>query len=59
MIDIERVQIRSKLNDLLNPNVDAPEPKLIEICKIAIKLPEYDYLRVNGEDVRDLDRPAP
>lgn len=34
-----RLQIRSALNDLMNPNVEVPEPKIIEIKKAAIKLP--------------------
>jgi hypothetical protein len=34
-----RIKIRSALNDLMNPNVEVPEPKIIEIKKAAIKLP--------------------
>ena len=43
---------------MLNPNVDIPFPKLIEIAKVAIKLSEYDELRKDKE-VKDLKEPAP
>ena len=42
----------------MNPNVEVPEPKIIEILKIAIKLPIYDCLRENLQ-VADISEPAP
>ena len=57
-IDAERNKIRSCLFDQLNPNVDAPEPKIIEIFKRAVKLNEYDSAR-EGIEVKDLEKPAP
>jgi hypothetical protein len=38
-INLNRAKIRSCLYDLLNPNVEIPTPKLLEINKAAIKLP--------------------
>jgi hypothetical protein len=38
-INLNRAKIRSCLFDLLNPNVEIPTPKLLEINKAAIKLP--------------------
>ena len=57
-ITVERDRIRSCLYDQLNPNVDAPEPKMIEIWKKAIDLQEYDNYR-EGIEVKDLVCPAP
>lgn len=42
----------------MNPNVEVTEPKIIEIRKAAIKLPQYDKIR-EGIDVKDLLEPAP
>ena len=28
-----------------NPNVDIPEPRTLELRKVAIRIPEYDDLR--------------
>lgn len=58
-IEVERNKIRSCLYDQLNPNVDAPIPKVIEIQKKAIKLCEYDHTREGSVEVKDLDKPAP
>jgi hypothetical protein len=42
----------------LNPNIEVPEPKIIEVKKAAIKLPIYDHLR-EGVEVIDIPEPAP
>ncbi len=44
---------------MLNPNVEIPAPKLLELNKAAIKLPQYDHCRTSGVIVKDLDKPAP
>jgi hypothetical protein len=56
-INLNRAKIRSCLFDLLNPNVEVPSPKLLEILKAAIKLPQYDKNR-EGVTVKDLAEPA-
>ena len=43
-ISVHRDKIKALLSKL-NPNVEVPEPKIIEIKKFAIKLPIYDNLR--------------
>ena len=43
----------------LNPNVEIPVPKIIELKKIAIKLPQYDQLRYQGTPIQDIPEPAP
>ena len=59
-IQSTRERIRSCLFALLNPNVEVPYPKLIEINKGAVKLPQYDHLRGEGcKEVKDIPEPAP
>jgi hypothetical protein len=38
--------------------VDIPMPKMIAICKKAIKTPEFDKYRVGLDKIPDLDKPA-
>jgi hypothetical protein len=38
----------------LNPNVEVPQPKILEIKKIAIELEEFDELRKYGQRAEDL-----
>lgn len=42
----------------LNPNVEIPQPKLIELKKIAIDLEEYDDTRKYGQRAENLSQPA-
>jgi hypothetical protein len=42
----------------LNPNVDVPQPKTLEIKKLAINLEEYAELRKFGQRAEDLPEPA-
>ena len=57
-IEDHREKIKEVLK-VLNPNVEVPEPKLIEIKKVAIGLDEYDHLRNAGMEVANIPRPAP
>ena len=42
----------------LNPNVDVPQPKTLEIRKLAINLDEYAELRKFGQRAEDIPEPA-
>lgn len=42
----------------MNPNVEIPIPKVVEIRKLAIFLEEYDDLRKFGQRAEDLAEPA-
>ena len=42
----------------MNPNVEIPQPKTIEIKKLAIFLEDYDELRKYGQRAEDLSQPA-
>lgn len=55
---LHKEKIKSLMSKL-NPNVEVPEPKVIEVVKAAIKLPQYDHLRANGAIIVDIPEPAP
>jgi len=42
----------------MNPNIEIPQPKSVNIRKIAIDIEEYDSLRKYGEKAEDLSQPA-
>lgn len=42
----------------MNPNVDVPMPKTIELKKLAINLPEFEDLRKFGQKAPDIPEPA-
>jgi len=56
-IENQRTQIQQFMKKL-NPNVEVPQPKQLEIKKYAINLPEYDELRKFGNIAPDLSQPA-
>ena len=59
-MDKQITESREKIRNLLrfmNPNVEVPMPKLVEIKKVAINIDEYDQLR-DGVEVQDLKEPA-
>jgi len=54
---ISQEQVQSVLR-LFNPNVTIPRPKAVLINKKAIFMREYDQLREDGEELKDLEAPA-
>ena len=42
----------------MNPNVEIPMPKVIEIKKLAVMLDSYRNLRRYGQRAEDLSQPA-
>lgn len=42
----------------MNPNVDVPMPKTIQLKKLAINLPEFEELRKFGQKAADIPEPA-
>lgn len=48
--------MRQILKSQMNPNVDVPVPKTIEILKRAVKLSEYDKSRQGIDKIPDLQK---